>query len=125
MNIFQQNISLHSDASMCRGSPNTKFHWILCNTGRVRRHAHLSPKTTNFESENKFVFEMIELYVFVKKTHCNHQKMFQMMSLIDDSLITSTIRPSVFSEIDVNNGCILLYAGVTLVLAEAYLALVF
>ena len=29
MNIFQQKISLHSDASMCMGSPNTKFHWIL------------------------------------------------------------------------------------------------
>ena len=30
----------------------------------------MSPKTTNFESDNKFVFELIELYVFVKKTHC-------------------------------------------------------
>ena len=26
----------------------------------------MSPKATNFESENKFVFELIELYVFVK-----------------------------------------------------------
>ena len=49
--------------------------------------------------------------------------MFQMMSLIDYSLITSAIRLSVFSEIDVNNGCIILYASVTLVLAVAYLAL--
>ena len=48
-----------------------------------------------------------------------------MMSLIDCSLITSVIRLRVFSEIDVNNGCILLNAGVTLVLAVAYLALVF
>ena len=47
------------------------------------------------------------------------------MSLIDYSLITSAIGLSVFSEIDVNNGCVLLYAGVPLVLVVAYLALVF
>ena len=126
MNIFQKKISLHSNASMCMGSPNTKFHWILYNNGRVRTHAQSRiPITTNFESENKFVFELIEFYVFVKKTNCNQQKMIKMMSLIDYSLITSAIRLSVFSEIDVNNGCILLYAGVTLVLAMAYLTLVF
>ena len=119
---------MHSDASMWMGSPNTKFHWILYNNGRVRTHVQSrSPITTNFESENKFVFELIEFYVFVKKTtcNCNQQKMIKMMSLIDYSLITSAIRLSVFSEIDVNNGCILLYAGVTLVLAMAYLTLVF
>ena len=84
----------------------------------------MSPKTTNFKSENMFAFELIELYVFVKKTHCNQQKMFQLMSFVDYSLITSAIRLRVFSEIDVNNGCFLLYAGITLVLAVAYLALV-
>ena len=47
------------------------------------------------------------------------------MSSIDYSLITSDVRLSVISEIDVNNGCIFIYAGVTLVLAVAYLALVF
>ena len=43
------------------------------------------------------------------------------MSLIDYSLTTSAIRLSVFSEINVNNGCILLYAGVTLVPCTSFL----
>ena len=51
--------------------------------------------------------------------------MFQIMSLIDYSLITSATRLGVFSESDVNNGCVLLNAGVALVLAVTYLALVF
>ena len=40
------------------------------------------------------------------------------------TLITSATRLGVFSEIDVNNGCILLNAGVALELAVTYLALV-
>ena len=51
--------------------------------------------------------------------------MFQLMSSKDYSLITSDVRLNVISEIDINNGCILLYAGVTLVLTVTYLALVF
>ena len=61
---FSAKISLHSDASICMGSPNTKFHWILYNNGNIRTPGN-GTKTTNFESENKFVFELIELYVFV------------------------------------------------------------
>ena len=77
MNIFQQKISLHSDASMCMGSPNTKFHWILYNNGGVRTHAQCHPKLQILKAKTKFVFELIELNVFVKKAHCNQQKCFR------------------------------------------------
>ena len=51
------------------------------------------------------------------------KKKLQLMSSIDYSLIKSAVRLSVISDIDVNNGCVLLYAVVTHVLAVAYLAL--
>ena len=47
------------------------------------------------------------------------------MSLLDYSLIMSAVRLSVISEIDVNNGCILIYAVVTHILATTDLALGF
>ena len=44
MHIFQWEKTLHSDASMCMESSNTKFHLILHNNGSGRTHAQCHPE---------------------------------------------------------------------------------
>ena len=84
---FQQKTSLHSDASMYLGSPNTEFHWILYTNGRVRTHAQCHQKTTDFESE----FELIEaLYTFLLRNHI---------------VISKNVSDDVFDRLLTNNQC--------------------
>lgn len=121
---FSVGKTLHSDASMCMESSNSKFHLILHNNGSGRTHAQCHPKLHILRTKTCLCLNLQKITLCLVNT-LKSTKMFQMMSLTDNSLIKSNVRLSVFSEIDVNNGCILPHAGVTLVLAVAYLALVF
>ena len=105
-------------------SSNTKFHWIQHNNGRVRTHTQCQPKLHLLTTKTNLCSNL-QNFTFLLSKHFVINKNVS-VDVFDRLLtITSDVRLSVISEIDVNNGCILLYAGVTLVLAVAYLALVF
>ena len=122
MHIFQREISSHSDAAMFMGSSNTKSRWILHKNGGIRTHVQCHPKLYILKKKLSLSSNS-QNSTFLLSKHFAINKKFQLMALIGNSLITSAVRLSVISEIDVNNGRIL-YAVATHVLAVAYLALV-